>query len=56
MQKLVEHESRITRLESSPSSFKDDMFRLLMKALIIALTSLGSVVGAGSILQQILEK
>lgn len=50
MEKLTEHESRITRLESSPSSFKDDMLKLLAKALIISLTCLGAVVGAGSLL------
>ena len=55
LDKLVQHEGRITRLESGGASFKDDMMRLLVKALTISVVTIASLTGAGALLKNILN-
>lgn len=67
---ILKHESRLTQLESkvnthlaqsevksevkSDDSFKTDMMKLLGKCLVIALTSIATLVGSGSLLMKVL--
>ena len=55
---LVNHENRITNIESATTkektSFKDDIIRLLIKGLVGSIFVVGSLAGAGSILAKIL--
>lgn len=55
LDKLVQHEGRITRLESGGASFKDDMMKLLVKALTISVVTIASLTGAGALLKNILN-
>lgn len=55
LDKLVQHEGRITRLESGGASFKDDMMKLLAKTLLIAMASIASLTGAASLIKQIIS-
>lgn len=55
LDKLVQHEGRITRLESGGASFKDDMMRLLVKALTVSVVTIASLTGAGALLKNILN-
>ena len=54
---LVNHENRITNIESTTTkektSFKDDIIRLLIKGLVGSIFIIGSLAGAGSILAKI---
>lgn len=61
---LARHEERLTKLESvrtdascvqSRDSFKDELLKMLVKCLLIALTAIGSLVGAAPIISQILK-
>ena len=55
---LVNHENRITNIESTTTkektSFKDDIIQLLIKGLVGSIFVIGSLAGAGSILAKIL--
>ena len=54
---LVNHENRITTIESTTTkektSFKDDIIRLLIKGIVGSIFVIGSLAGAGSILAKI---
>ena len=54
---LVNHENRITNIESATAkektSFKDDIIRLLIKGIVGSIFVIGSLAGAGSILAKI---
>lgn len=54
---LQNHENRIVKLEDErpahKSDIKDDMLRLLAKAIIIALTVIGSLTGATAMIKQV---
>lgn len=54
---LVNHENRITSIESTTTkdkgSFKDDIIQLLIKGLVGSIFVIGSLAGAGSILAKI---
>lgn len=55
---LVNHENRITTIESATTkektSFKDDIIQLLIKGLVGSIFVIGSLAGAGGILAKIL--
>ena len=55
---LVNHENRITSIESSTTkektSFKDDLIQLMVKGLVGSIFVIGSLAGAGGILAKIL--
>lgn len=55
---LVNHENRITTIESDTTkektSFKDDIIQLLIKGLVGSIFVIGSLAGVGSILAKIL--
>ena len=54
---LVNHENRITNIESATTkektSFKDDIIRLLIKGIVGSIFIIGSLAGAGGILAKI---
>ena len=64
---LLKHEHRLTELEHrnaergsdvngrSQTSLKDDLLRLLAKCLLVSLTGIASLVGASSLLTQIIR-
>ena len=61
---LARHEERLTKLESVKSeavcvhakeSFKDELLMMLAKCLLVAVTAIGSLVGAAPIISQILK-
>lgn len=59
MQTIVQqHEKRIEKLEDEKpqknDTFKDEMLRLVAKALIISLTIIGSLTGASAMIKQVL--
>ena len=55
---LVNHENRITTIESTTTkeknSFKDDLIQLMVKGLVGSIFVIGSLAGAGGILAKIL--
>ena len=55
---LVNHENRITTIESTATkeknSFKDDLIQLMVKGLVGSIFVIGSLAGAGGILAKIL--
>ena len=55
---LVNHENRITNIESvttkEKTSFKDDLIQMLIKGLVGSIFVIGSLAGAGGILAKIL--
>lgn len=55
---LVNHENRITSIESATAkektSFKDDLIQMLVKGIVGSIFVIGSLAGAGSILAKIL--
>ena len=55
---LVNHENRITSIESATTkektSFKDDIIQLMIKGLVGSIFVIGSLAGAGGILAKIL--
>ena len=55
---LVNHENRITNIESvttkEKTSFKDDLIQLLIKGIVGSIFVIGSLAGAGGILAKIL--
>ena len=55
---LQNHESRIQNLEkndqSNDSSFKNDMLKLLSKAILISVCGFATLTGAGSVIAKIL--
>ena len=55
---LVNHENRITSIESTTTkgktSFKDDLIQMLVKGLVGSIFVIGSLAGAGGILAKIL--
>ena len=54
---LVNHENRITSIESATTkektSFKDDLIQLMIKGLVGSIFVIGSLAGAGGILAKI---
>ena len=55
LDKLADHEKRLDDLEKGKgSSLKDSVIALSIKGLVIAIISLGSVVGAGTLIGKIL--
>lgn len=54
---LVNHENRITNIESTTTkgkgSFKDDIIQLLIKGVVGSIFVIGSLAGAGGILSKI---
>ncbi|WP_407450934.1 hypothetical protein [Fibrobacter sp.] len=55
LDKLAEHEKRIGDLEKGKGAgLKDDVIALAVKGLVIAIISLGSVVGAGTLITKII--
>lgn len=53
LDKLANHECRILQLEQVKPSLKSDVVSLLVKALIIALITIGSLTGAAGLIQRI---
>ena len=55
---LVNHENRITNIESATTkektSFKDDIIQMLVKGIVGSIFVIGSLAGAGGILAKIL--
>ena len=55
---LVNHENRITNIESATTkektSFKDDLIQMLVKGIVGSIFIIGSLAGAGGILAKIL--
>ena len=55
---LVNHENRITSIESTTTkektSFKDDLIQMLVKGIVGSIFVIGSLAGAGGILAKIL--
>ena len=55
---LVNHENRITNIESATAkektSFKDDLIQMLVKGIVGSIFVIGSLAGAGGILAKIL--
>ena len=55
---LVNHENRITSIESTTTkektSFKDDLIQMLVKGIVGSIFIIGSLAGAGGILAKIL--
>ena len=55
---LVNHENRITNIESATTkdktSLKDDLIRILVKGIVGSIFVIGSLAGAGGILVKIL--
>ena len=55
---LVNHENRITSIESTTAkektSFKDDLIQMLVKGIVGSIFVIGSLAGAGGILAKIL--
>ena len=55
---LVNHENRITHIESTTAkektSFKDDIIQLLIKGIVGSIFIIGSLAGAGGILAKII--
>ena len=55
---LVNHENRITNIESATTkdktSLKDDLIRILVKGIVGSIFVIGSLAGAGGILAKIL--
>ena len=56
LEKLTNHEARLSILENetkkadSGSDFKEEMLKLLSKAVIISITTVASLVGAGGLI------
>ena len=53
LDRLTNHENRILELERTKPSLKSDIVALLVKALIIALITIGSLTGAAGLIQRI---
>lgn len=53
LERLTNHETRLLELERTKPSFKSDIVVLLVKALIIALITIGSLTGAAGLIQRI---
>lgn len=59
---ILKHESRITMLErevmqtsGSHRSFKDTLLQMLVKCVLVALTAIASLAGAGTLLQSMVK-
>ena len=50
MDKLTQHEQRLTKLEDNPSSLKDDFFKMLVKTLTISIVGLIVLGGGGAVI------
>ena len=53
LDKLAEHECRLTHLESGKSSLRDTIVTWLVKGIVIALVTIGGLTGASGILAKI---
>ena len=61
---LARHEERLSKLESikrdavciqAKDSFKDELLKMLAKCLLVAITAIGSLVGAAPIISQMIK-
>ena len=64
LEQLARHEERLTKLENVKSdavciqakdSFKDELLKMLAKCLLVAVTAIGSLIGAAPIISQIIN-
>lgn len=64
LEQLARHEERLTKLENvkndavciqTKDSFKDELLKMLAKCLLVAITAIGSLVGAAPIISQMLK-
>lgn len=64
LEQLARHEERLTKLENVKSdacfiqakdSFKDELLKMLAKCLLVAITAIGSLVGAAPIISNMLK-
>lgn len=53
LDKLAEHECRLTHLESGKSSLKDTIVTWLVKGIVIALVTIGGLTGASGLLVKV---
>lgn len=53
LERLSNHESRLMTLEKEKPSLKSDLVALLVKALTIAVITIGSLTGAAGIIQKV---
>lgn len=54
LEKLSVHEQRISNLENSKSSIKDDIVKWLVRALICSLAIIGSLTGSSALIGKLL--
>lgn len=53
---LSNHENRLQRLEGKEeSSFKDEMMKLLVKAVLVSVCGFASLAGAGSVIAKFIQ-
>lgn len=50
LSKLVDHEKRIENIEQNKTSLKDDVIAWLVKGLVAAVLTVGSLTGAGALI------
>lgn len=50
---LAKHESRLHELETGKNNLKDTMVQWLVKGLVAAVVTIGTLTGAGALLQKI---
>ena len=53
LDKLAEHECRLTHLESGKSSLRDTIVTWLVKGIVVALITIGGLTGASGILAKV---
>ena len=53
LDKLAEHECRLTHLESGKSSLRDTIVTWLVKGIVIALVTIGGLTGASGLLVKV---
>lgn len=53
LDKLAEHEIRLTHIESGKSSLRDTIVTWLVKGIVIALVTIGGLTGASGILVKV---
>lgn len=55
LEKISNHESRLTLLEQGKLSFKDATIQYLVKGLIAAMLIIGSLTGSATLIQKVLS-
>ena len=53
LDKLAEHECRLTHLESGKSSLRDTIVTWLVKGIVVALVTIGGLTGASGLLVKV---